>query len=63
MVLPNYEMGRVAVETLLALEEEAPGARARRRIVKIDCPLVERETVAGAAVQAAAPAASPDAVP
>ena len=59
MVLPNYEMGRVAVETLLALEEAAPGARARRRIVKIDCPLVERETVAGAAAQAASAGAVP----
>jgi len=46
MVLPNYEMGRAAVEALLAeaaLEPEQRGSR--RSLIKIDCPLVERETV------------------
>lgn len=49
MVLPNYEMGRAAVEMLLA---EGTGAETasrpsghRRALTKIDCPLVERETV------------------
>jgi len=50
MVLPNYEMGRAAVEALLALAAQ-PGpvdeaARPRRTLVKIDCPLVERDSVA-----------------
>jgi LacI family transcriptional regulator len=44
VVLPNYEMGRAAVEMLLSV---AAGERdaSRRWLVKIDCPLVERETV------------------
>jgi LacI family transcriptional regulator len=52
MVLPNYEMGRAAVEALLALAARGgdassnPIAPARRPLIKIDCPLVERETVA-----------------
>ncbi len=47
MVLPNYEMGRAAVEALLALAAAPDEAgRARRQLVKIDCPLVERDTVA-----------------
>lgn len=46
VVLPNYEMGRVAVETLLRLE--AGGAEETRRwLTKIECPLVVRETVRG----------------
>ena len=45
MVLPNYEMGRAAVEALLALTAGATEQRSRRQVVKIDCPLVERETV------------------
>jgi LacI family transcriptional regulator len=46
MVLPNYEMGRAAVEALLAEAALAPEQRgSRRSLTKIDCPLVERETV------------------
>ena len=49
MVLPNYEMGRAAVEALLAESASADaGPRAsghRRALTKIDCPLVERESV------------------
>jgi LacI family transcriptional regulator len=49
MVLPNYEMGRAAVEALMAQLAEGAGAgadaRTRRLLLKIDCPLVERETV------------------
>lgn len=46
MVLPNYEMGRAAVEALLAvLQRPAGSAPVRRSLLKIDCPLVERETV------------------
>ncbi len=46
MVLPNYEMGRAAVEALLAEAELAPEQRgSRRHFIKIDGPLVERETV------------------
>jgi LacI family transcriptional regulator len=46
MVLPNYEMGRAAVEALLALVQRPAGsAPVRRTLLKIDCPLVERETV------------------
>ena len=46
MVLPNYEMGRAAVEALLSLAQRREGeASTRRQLLKIDCPLVERETV------------------
>jgi LacI family transcriptional regulator len=46
MLLPNYEMGRAAVEALLSLCREGAGAAsAKRQIIKIDCPLVERDTV------------------
>ena len=48
MLLPNYEMGRAAVEALIALMAPVgPGrsAPARRTLVKIDCPLVERASV------------------
>jgi LacI family transcriptional regulator len=40
-------MGRAAVEALLALVQRPDGAGtpARRTLLKIDCPLVERETV------------------
>lgn len=47
MVLPNYEMGRAAVEALFTLLQRPPGtpAAARRTLLKIDCPLVERDSV------------------
>jgi LacI family transcriptional regulator len=46
VVLPNYELGRWAVETLLQEEHNrAAGAPVRRRIVKLDGPLVERASV------------------
>jgi len=46
MVLPNYEMGRAAVEALLAAADLPPEQRAtRRHLIKIDCPLVARQTV------------------
>jgi len=43
LVLPNYEMGRLAVETLMA-QIASPGGRRRR--VKVDGRLVPRGTVA-----------------
>lgn len=46
MVLPNYEMGRAAVEALLSLADAPATERSRRPLVKIDGPLVLRETVA-----------------
>jgi len=46
MVLPNYEMGRAAVEALLAVADTPAAERSRRPLVKIDGPLVLRETVA-----------------
>jgi len=47
VVLPNYELGRWAVETLLQEEENrAAGAPVRRRTVKLDGPLIERGSVA-----------------
>jgi LacI family transcriptional regulator len=48
LVLPNYEMGRTAVEMLLALAHGAATAtdRPRRALVKIDGPLVPRDSVA-----------------
>lgn len=47
MVLPNYEMGRAAVEALLAEAAASDSTRrgSRRTLTKIDCPLVVRETV------------------
>jgi LacI family transcriptional regulator len=46
VVLPNYELGRWAVETLLQEEHNrAAGAPVRRRTVKLDGPLVERASV------------------
>lgn len=55
MLLPNYEMGRTAVEALLALVAQADQVAqpddahpSRRQLVKIDCPLVERSSVAPA---------------
>ena len=47
VVLPNYEMGRAAVELLLRQVERPQESAARRQLVKIDCPLVIRETVSG----------------
>jgi DNA-binding LacI/PurR family transcriptional regulator len=38
-------MGRAAVEALLALTSSADGARTKRRLIKIDCPLVVRDSV------------------
>jgi LacI family transcriptional regulator len=43
LVLPSYEMGRLAVETLLA---EVRDPQVRRRQLKVEGRLVERETVA-----------------
>jgi LacI family transcriptional regulator len=46
VVLPNYELGRWAVETLLQEEHNrAAGAPVRNRVVKLDGPLVERASV------------------
>ena len=46
MLLPNYEMGRAAVDALLALvNRPQAGGPLRRPLLKIDCPLVERDTV------------------
>ncbi|KXU89913.1 LacI family transcriptional regulator [Paraburkholderia monticola] len=46
VVLPNYELGRWAVETLLQEEHNrAAGAPVRHRTVKLDGPLVERTSV------------------
>lgn len=44
MVLPNYDMGRTAVELLL---DSIDGTgNSRRQLLKVDCPLVERDSVA-----------------
>jgi LacI family transcriptional regulator len=46
VVLPNYELGKWAVETLLQEEHNrAAGAPVRRRTVKLDGPLIERGSV------------------
>jgi LacI family transcriptional regulator len=42
LVLPNYEMGRLAAELLL---EETHGTTLRKRKIKVDAQLVERATV------------------
>ena len=43
VLLPNYEMGRWAAQ---ALVDQTRGSLARRTNIKMDCPLVERESVA-----------------
>ncbi|SFD71567.1 LacI family DNA-binding transcriptional regulator [Massilia yuzhufengensis] len=43
VLLPNYEMGRWAAENLIA---QVNGGVLRRTSVKMDCPLVERDSVA-----------------
>lgn len=46
VVLPNYELGRWAVETLLQEEQNrSAGAPVRHRTVKLDGPLIERASV------------------
>lgn len=45
MVLPNHEMGRAAVEALFALVQRGDAGAGRRTLLKIDCPLVERDSV------------------
>lgn len=43
VLLPNYEMGRWAAESLIA---QVNGGVSRRTSMKMDCPLVERDSVA-----------------
>lgn len=43
VLLPNYEMGRWAAESLVA---QVNGGVVRRTSMKMDCPLVERDSVA-----------------
>ncbi|WP_224032467.1 LacI family DNA-binding transcriptional regulator [Paraburkholderia caribensis] len=46
VVLPNYELGRWAVDTLLQeVHNQAAGAPVRHRMVKLDGPLIERGSV------------------
>jgi len=46
VVLPNYELGRWAVDTLLQEEQNrSAGAPVRHRTVKLDGPLIERASV------------------
>jgi len=46
VVLPNYDLGRWAVETLLQEEQNrSAGAPVRHRTVKLDGPLIERASV------------------
>jgi LacI family transcriptional regulator len=51
VLLPNYEMGRSAVESLLHEVHQteaaygAQGNKARRLLLKIDCPVVERQSI------------------
>ncbi|WP_162877885.1 LacI family DNA-binding transcriptional regulator [Trinickia diaoshuihuensis] len=58
VVLPNYELGRWAVETLLQEEENrSAGAPFKRRTIKLDGPLIERGSVA--APRTSTPTAAP----
>ncbi len=45
-LLPNYEMGRSALEALLEIAQDKPIAKTsgRSRIIKIECPVVRRES-------------------
>ncbi len=53
VLLPNFELGHTAVETLVEL---ARGKKlqsvGRRRLLKVECPLIERESAAEPAVLA-----------
>ena len=51
VLLPNYEMGRWAVETLLALARGG-GTVERHPQLKMECPLVERESAGPAGEKA-----------
>jgi LacI family transcriptional regulator len=53
LVLPNYEMGRRAVELLIEISMRAAGAPARS--IRVDGPLVERASVGAPAATGAAP--------
>jgi LacI family transcriptional regulator len=51
VLLPNYEMGRSAVDSLLGEIHQThgtynSGSKSRRLLLKVDCPLVERQSVA-----------------
>jgi LacI family transcriptional regulator len=52
VLLPNYEMGRSAVESLLHEVHQddatyaAQSSKPRRLLIKVDCPVVERQSVA-----------------
>ncbi len=53
VVLPNYELGRWAVETLLQEEQNrSAGAPVRHRAIKLDGPLIERASVCAPALAA-----------
>ena len=45
-LLPNYEMGRCALEALLDLAQTGPIEKphARSRLIKIECPVVQRDS-------------------
>lgn len=45
-LLPNYEMGRSAMEALLDLAQTEPAERphGRSRLIKIECPVVQRDS-------------------
>ncbi len=59
VLLPNYEMGRCAVESLLnEIHNNQPvyagsSHKPRRLLLKVDCPVVERQSVALYTAQAA----------
>jgi LacI family transcriptional regulator len=56
VVLPNYELGRWAVETLLQEEENrSAGAPFKRRTIKLDGPLIERGSVSAARTPSPSP--------
>jgi LacI family transcriptional regulator len=55
VLLPNYEMGRSAVDSLMHemhphdANDNAQNSKSRRLLLKVDCPLVERQSVASPA--------------
>jgi LacI family transcriptional regulator len=44
VLLPNFEMGRWAADTLIA--QARAGAPSLRQNIKMECPLVRRDSVA-----------------
>lgn len=59
MVLPNFELGQTAVDLLVQRAASMAAPAERQRMLKVECPLVERSSVAAPAGAAGAPRGVP----